>query len=260
MKVTTSDGVGLAVRVDGPAQGAPLLFLNSLGCDLSMWAPQVGALAETHQIIRFDTRGHGASDAPDGDYTLERLGRDALSVLDGLGVARAHICGLSMGGVIAQWLAVEAPTRVGSLILANTAARVGTVEAWQARLDTVLREGMAAIAETVLGRFFTDSVRAAEPALVADFRRILLATPPQGYAGCCAALRDADLRASMRLIARPTLVIGGRFDVSTPLAEAEALAAGIAGAGLRVLETAHLSNVEAPEPFAEAVRRHLEAA
>jgi 3-oxoadipate enol-lactonase len=260
MFVKTDDGIRLNVAIDGPENGEPLLFLNSLGCDLSMWDAQAGELAGRFRVIRFDTRGHGASDAPGGDYTLDRLGRDAVAVLDATGVEKAHICGLSLGGVTAQWLAINAPAYVNRLILANTAARVGTVESWQARLDTVKSEGMTAIADAVMGRFFCDAFRAAHPAIVETFHHILLRTAPQGYAGCCATLRDADLSRELARITVPTLVIGGRLDASTPLAQAEALANSIKGARLIVLDTAHLSNIEQPAAFTAAVIKHLETA
>jgi 3-oxoadipate enol-lactonase len=266
MFVKTDDGIRLNIAIDGSQNGEPLLFLNSLGCDLSMWDAQARELAGRFRVIRFDARGHGASDAPDGDYTLDRLGRDALAVLDAVvgvgkaGAERAHICGLSLGGVTAQWLAIHAPAHVNRLILANTAGRVGTAESWQARLDTVKSHGMTAIADAVMGRFFCDAFRAAHPDTVETFRHILLRTAPQGYAGCCAALRDADLSQELGRIRAPTLVIGGRLDASTPQAQAEALAHGIEGARLSLLDAAHLSNIEQPAAFIAAVMKHLESA
>jgi 3-oxoadipate enol-lactonase len=259
MFVTTNDGMRLKVTLDGPENGDPLLLLNSLGCTLSMWDAQVRILATRYRVIRFDARGHGGSDAPGGDYTLARLGRDALAVLDAAEAPRAHICGISLGGITAQWLAVHVPDRVRKLILANTAARVGSVEAWQARLDTVLGHGMDAIVDAVIGRFFSEPFRVASPMIVDLFRQTLLRTSPQGYAGCCAVLRDADLRAVLQEIDAPTLVIGGTQDVSTPLAEAETLVREIEGARLAVFDAAHLSNVEQPIGFADAIRNHLEA-
>jgi 3-oxoadipate enol-lactonase len=259
MFVTADDGMRFKVTFDGPENADPLLLLNSLGCTLSMWDAQVRILATRFRVIRFDARGHGCSDAPRGDYTLARLGRDALAVLDAADAARAHICGISLGGITAQWLAIHAPDRVRKLVLANTSARLGSAEAWQARLDTVLGHGMDAIVDAVLGRFFSEPFRVASPLTVGLFRQTLLRTSPQGYAGCCAALREADLRAHLRVIDAPTLVIGGAWDASTPLAEAETLARDIKGASLAIFDAAHLSNVEQPVAFADAVRNHLEA-
>jgi 3-oxoadipate enol-lactonase len=259
MIVTTDDGVRLHVRTDGPLDAPALLFLNSLGCDLTMWDGQVRALETRFRLIRFDARGHGCSDAPGGEYTLERLGRDALAVLNAVGVAGAHVCGLSLGGVIAQWLAVNAAGRVDRLILANTAARIGSEDIWRARRETVLTAGVGVIADGVIGRFFSERFRNAAPEIVETFRRILLETAPQGYAGCCAALHDADLRGDIGGIANAALVIGGAADMSTPPADAESLARGIPGARLTILETAHLSNIEQPEAFTAALLNHLEA-
>jgi 3-oxoadipate enol-lactonase len=260
MIVTADDGVRLRARTDGPVDAPALLFLNSLGCDLTMWDGQVRALKERFRMIRFDTRGHGGSDAPGGEYRLERLGLDALVVLDAVGAARADVCGLSLGGVIAQWLAIHAADRADRLILANTAARIGSEDIWRGRRETVLTEGVGAIAEGVIGRFFSERFRIAAPEIVEIFRRILLNIPPQGYAGCCAALRDADLRPDISGIASATLVIGGAMDASTPPAQAEALARGIPGAGLTILDSAHLSNIEQPDAFTAALLNHLEAA
>jgi 3-oxoadipate enol-lactonase len=259
MIVTVDDGVRLTARIDGPLGAPALLFLNSLGCDLTMWDGQARALVGRFRTIRFDARGNGGSDAPDGDYTLERLGRDALAVLDAAGAPCAHVCGLSLGGVTAQWLALNAGGRVDRLILANTAARIGSAEMWAARRQTVLTDGVGAIADVAIGRFFSERFRTAAPETVETFRRILLEASPRGYAGCCAALRDADFRAPVGGIASPTLVIGGALDVSTPPADAEALARAIPGAGLTILNSAHLSNIEQPEAFTDALLKHLEA-
>jgi 3-oxoadipate enol-lactonase len=258
MITTTEDGIRLQTALDGPVGAPPLLFLNSLGCDLTMWDAQVRALKTKFRVIRFDTRGHGGSDAPDGDYTLERLGLDALAVLDEVGVASAHVCGLSLGGITAQWLAIHAAGRMNRLVLANTVARIGSPEIWRARAETVLAQGMGAVADGAIGRFFSEPFRTTAPETAMIFRRILMETPPQGYAGCCATLRDSDLRCGLGGIISPTLVIGGTLDVSTPPAEAAALAREIPGASLVILDAAHLSNIEQPEAFNAALLTHLE--
>jgi 3-oxoadipate enol-lactonase len=257
MFVTVNDGVRLATRSDGPPDAEPVLFLHSLGCDLSMWEAQAQALAGPFRVLRFDMRGHGASGAPAGEYTMERLACDALAVLDAANAERAHVCGISLGGVAAQWLAIHAPDRVNKLVLANTAARIGTYESWQARRDAVLQQGLEAIADQVLARFFSEDFRAASPGVVDDFQRILRRTDPQGYTACCAELQRCDLRNELSRVTAPTLVIGGTLDGSTPPAEAQALASLITGARLVMLESAHLSNVEQPEAFNLEVSRHL---
>lgn len=250
---------GLYVRIDGPADAPPLLFINSIGCDHTMWDAQAAALADRHRVIRYDARGHGASQTPAGDYSLAQLGGDTLVVLDAAKAPRADICGLSLGGLTAQWLAIHAPERVGRLALANTAARIGSAEAWADRMDRVRQGGVQAVADMAMERFFAQDFRAAAPATVAEFRRRLIATPVDGYVGCCAALRDADLRPLLGRIAAPTLVIAGARDASTPPAQAEELAGGVAGASLVVLDAAHLSNIERPAEFTAALRQHLEA-
>jgi 3-oxoadipate enol-lactonase len=222
-----------------------------------MWDAEANALKQQFRVIRLDTRGHGSSSVPSGDYTLERLGRDVLVALDMVGVAQAHVCGLSMGGMVAQWLAVHTPARVDRLILADTAARIGTPESWQARRETVRAQGMAAIAEMAIGRFFSEEFRARAPDTVARFRRLLETTSPEGYAGCCAALRDADFSCELARIVAPTLVICGRLDISTPPSQAEALVQDIPEAELLLLDAAHLSNIERPVAFLEGMHRHL---
>lgn len=253
------DGTLLFARMGGPAEGPPVVLLHSIGCDGVMWDAQVEALRATRRVVCPDARGHGRSGAPSGDYGLEQLGRDLIALLDALDIARADICGLSLGGLTAQWLAVHAPDRVRRLVLANTAPRIGTAEAWQARADLVRAEGLAAIAELALGRFFSDDFRGRQPAAADAARRTLLATSPEGYAGCCAALRDADLTADLRRITAPALVIAGARDVSTPPAGVRAMAEALQHADYEELDAAHLSNLERPAEFAAALMRHLEA-
>lgn len=253
------DGCRLVGEAHGPVDAPALLFLNSVGCDRSLWDAQVAALSERFRCIVFDTRGHGASDAPQGDYTVAQLGDDALAVLDAAEAERAHVCGLSLGGLTAQQLALSAPGRVLSLTLANTASRIGSVESWAARRELVLAQGLEAIVDTAMERFFSERFRAANPAVVAERRRRLAAASVTGYAGCCSALRDADLTAGLSRITAPTMVIGGEFDVSTPPDQTAALAAAIPGARLEILPAAHLSNLEQPAAFTAALRAHLEA-
>lgn len=258
MRVTASDGAGLFVSDDGPREAQALVFLHSIGCDHGMWAAQAEAL-DGYRTICLDLRGHGASDAPAGDYTLDRLAGDVAEVLDALKLERAMVCGLSLGGIVAQALALNAPGRVAGLVLANTAARIGTAEAWADRAALVRAQGLGEIADMAMGRFFSDAFRAGQADVVAGFRDGLLATSMQGYAGCCAALRDADLRAEIGRIAAPTLVIGGALDVSTPPEQTRLLAASIPGAAYVELDAAHLSNIERPEAFTAALGKHLES-
>ena len=250
---TTSDGCRLAWRRDGTTGGTPILFANSIGTSLELWDPQIAALQNDFDIVRFDTRGHGRSDAPDGNYDLTTLARDVIAVLDAAGLDRANICGISMGGLTAMRLALDSPHRVHRLVLADTAARIGSAHSWEQRRDAVLTHGMAAIADAAMERFFSPAFREHRPETVTRFRRALLATSATGYAGCCAALRDADLTRDVNRIENPTLVITGLRDVSTTPAQMRNLAGAIAGSHVAELDAAHLSNVELPEEFSRQV-------
>jgi 3-oxoadipate enol-lactonase len=255
--VVVDDGRRIAIRIDGPADRPPLLLSNSLGTTFRMWDAQTPALSEAFRVIRYDSRGHGQSDAPAGDYTIARLAADALAVLDNLHIEMAAFVGLSKGGMVGQWLGAHAPERLNRLVLANTAAWMGPAQAWQSRIDTVMQDGMGAVTEAVLERWFTPRFRDAAPEAVAPVRDMLLATAPQGYAGCCAAIRDMDQRGSLSAIRVPTLVIGGLQDPATPPAKAEEIAAGVADSRLVMLDAAHLSNIEQPQAFTAAVLEFL---
>ncbi len=234
-----------------------MLLSHSLGTDMDLWMPQVPALAREFRVIRYDTRGHGRSSVPDGPYRLADLGADALAVLDACEVQHAHVCGSSLGGLTAMWLAVHAPARVTALVLANTAARIGTSELWSERIRFVLADGVGALAHNIRGRWFTTAFADAHPEVIARFARVLTETSPVGYAGCCAAIAATDLNHVLARIDARTLVIGGVDDPATTPADAERLCAGIRGAQLNLLAAAHLSNVEQPVEFTQAVRRFL---
>jgi 3-oxoadipate enol-lactonase len=230
--------------------GAPVVVLaNSLGTNLSMWDAQMPSLSARFRVMRYDTRGHGSSVISPGGYAVDTLGRDVLGLLDALNIQRAHFCGLSMGGAIGIWLALNAPKRIDRLALADTAARFGTAQKWNGRIDAVRRGGLGAIADGVLEGWFTPRFRERAPDAVARLRQMLLAAPVEGYLASCAAVRDVDLRSAIGRIACPTLVIVGTHDVPTPPAEGRALAERIAGARYVELDAAHISNVEAAERF-----------
>ncbi len=256
--VTLGDGCKLAYRFDGPDVAPVLMLSNSLGTAMTMWEPQMAAFTGRYRVLRYDTRGHGASDAPAGSYGLDRLGRDVIELIDALDLERVNFCGLSLGGMTGQWLGMRAPQRLDRLILANTSGFMGPPSGWDARIGTALSQGMAPLAEASLQRWFTPGFLAARPDLSA-IEAGLLATPPHGYAGCCAAIRDMDLRRFAALIATPTLVIAGSLDPATPLDHAQALVEAVPEARLSILQAAHLSNVERPGEFAEAVLSFLAA-
>ena len=212
--------------------------------------------AKSFRVITYDTRGHGFSQVTAGDYSIEQLGRDALAILDDAGVESAHVCGISLGGITAMWLGVHAPRRVRSLMLANTAARIGSVEMWTERIAFVRQQGMAALADMTMPRWFTDGFRAREPQTIEQFRAMVAACSPDGYLGCCAALRDEDLREAIadRL---PGAVHRGQADPATPPEALQFIHERIAGSRLVTFDAAHLTNVEQHEAFTDAVMEFI---
>jgi len=240
-------------RIDGPANAPVVMLSNSLGADLAMWEPQLTALVGRYRVLRYDTRGHGQSSTAAGPYTIEQLARDALVLLDALAIRRVRFCGLSMGGMIGQWLGLHAGDRLEKLVLASTAAKIGTAESWKARIDAVRNGGIESIADAVLARWFTPHFLTAAPDVVAKCRATMIAVDAGGYVGCCEAIRDTDLRDAVSGIGVPTLVISGTHDVSTPPTAARFLADHIEGARYVELPAAHLSNIEAAPAFTSAL-------
>lgn len=258
---TAGDGTRIAYRLDGPADRPVLALGNSIGTSLTMWDGQLPELIRHFRLLRHDTRGHGASGVPPGAYSLDRLGRDVLELLDGLRVERVHFLGLSLGGYVGQWLGVHAPRRLDRLVLSNTAAHLGPAPPWDERIAAVLQApDMTEIAETFLASWFPAPLLRAGGPPVEAFRAMLLATDRRGLAGAYAVVRDADLRRTIALIEAPTLVIAGRDDTVTSLAHGEQIAATVPGARLLALPAVHLPNVELPGAFAAAVIDFLTAA
>jgi 3-oxoadipate enol-lactonase len=242
----------LAGDVNGPAGAPALLLLHSLGTTRELWAPQLPEFVRHFQVIRADLRGHGQSSVLAGDYSIDELGKDALAILDAAGVRRANVCGLSIGGVTAMWLARYASDRVDKIVLANTGARIGTVQSWSDRIALVRSQGLASLTSTLRGRWFTESYCDRHPAVMQSYAAMLLATEPQGYVACAAALRDADLSSELPHISAPALVIAGDHDPAATVADAERLRDGLPRARLVRLPAAHLSNVEQPDAFSAA--------
>jgi 3-oxoadipate enol-lactonase len=256
--IVADDGTRLACRIDGPADAPTIILANSLGTDLHMWDPQVAALTERLRVIRFDARGHGESDAPPGPYTIEQLGRDLIAVLDDLDVERAHLCGLSLGGMVTLWVAARHPGRVRRAAFANTAARIGTTQGWEERIALVQADGMQAVREMVVARFLSAPFRSRNPHIVRWLGDTVEATPPAGYTGSCAALRDGDLHGLLATIRVPSLIIAADLDEATSMDEARSLHAAIAGSDLHIIKGAgHLSNVERPLEFNQALLAFL---
>ncbi|MBB5686339.1 3-oxoadipate enol-lactonase [Sphingobium boeckii] len=247
--VTMGDGCRIAYRFDGAPHAPVLMLSNSLGTAMAMWDVQMPGFRENFRVLRYDSRGHGLSDAPAGAYSVDRLSRDAIELLDALEIERVTFCGLSKGGMVGQWLGWRAPERLERLILANTSAYMGPPESWDERIRVISTSGTAAIADSVLQRWFRSNFLLHSADAIAPIRSMLLSTPAHGYAGCCAAIRDMDQRMVAKLIAVPTLVIAGTEDPATPISHAEFLADNIPGATLAVLEAAHLSNIEQPKAF-----------
>jgi 3-oxoadipate enol-lactonase len=232
---------------DGPPDAPVLVFANSLGTTLRMWEPQVSALGDRFRIVRYDHRGHGSSPVPPGPYTIDDIGADLLALLARLDVGRVNLCGLSLGGMAAMWLAAEAPQRVRRLALMSTSAALGPPSYWAERAAAVAAGGMAAITESVLARWFTPHFARQQPTTIDEMRRMLATTPTRGYAACCAALEHLDLVDRLPSITAETLVIAGAGDPATPPHHAERITASIAGARLVVVdEAAHLLNIERP--------------
>ena len=257
--VAMDDGCRIACDYR-PRDGAPVVVLSpSLGTSMQLFAPQMERLSQRFGVLRYAPRGHGASDVPLGDYSLDRLGRDVIGLFDALAIDQAHFAGVSLGGMTGQWLGYREPGRLLTLTLANTSAFMGPASAWAERIGNVRTNGMMPMIDPVIERWFTPKFRMRDPVRVEDIAAMLRGTDPAGYAGCCAAIRDMDLRPTARLISVPTLIIAGTKDPATPAAHAKFLAWEIPGSRLTELEAAHLSNVELPEQFTAHLMEFLEA-
>jgi 3-oxoadipate enol-lactonase len=247
-------------RFDGPDDAPVVVLSNSLGTSLEMWDDQIEALTQGFRVLRYDQLGHGRSPVPPGPYTVDRLGGELLVLLDELGLERVSFCGLSLGGMVGMSVASSAPERFDRVVLCCTSAYVGPPETWDERAAIARSKGCAALADAVMERWFTPRFRQEQPETVARIREMVAATPAEGYAACCEALRDWDFRERLGTVWTPTLVIVGEHDPATPPERGAELAAGIPGAGLEVIaDAAHLANVEQPEAFSRAVLAHLEA-
>lgn len=242
----------------GAAQAPAVVLINSLGSTLEMWEPQVAPLAVGHRVVRFDLRGHGRSPVPPGPYTLADLGADVVALLDRLGIERASICGLSLGGMVAMWLGAHAPERVDRLALCCTSAALGPPEMWRDRAALVRAEGTAAVADAVVDRWLTPGYAHAHPGERDRLRAMIAATPAEGYASCCAAIEHMDLDGALERIAAPTLVVAGADDPATPPDHGARIAARIPGARMAVVaDAAHLANVQQPGEITALLLRHF---
>ncbi|AUD00446.1 bifunctional 3-oxoadipate enol-lactonase/4-carboxymuconolactone decarboxylase PcaDC [Spirosoma pollinicola] len=255
MPTIVANSIPINYQLDGDTSKPVLVLSHSLGTDLSMWDAVLPLLLPHVQVLRYDTRGHGQSSVTSEPYSIDLLGADVIALLDALRLQEVCFCGLSMGGLIGQWLAIYHPERIKSLILSNTAAKIGTLENWSQRIDAVHRDGLAPLWPGVEERWFTKSF--SDKTTIDQVKTVFTSSSAEGYANACAAVRDADFREQLSEIALPTLVIAGTYDPATPLADGAFLADTIPGALLVELPTAHLASVEAPEAFVSAVLRLL---
>lgn len=257
MEMINCGGEAFEIQVDGPEDAPVLLLSNSLSSDLSMWDDQIPSWAKHFRVIRYNARGQGASVIGSVPYSMDRLGGDAVAILDALRVPRAHVCGVSMGGMVAQWLLTHAPQRIGRAVLANTAAYFGPASLWDGRIALARAEGMEATVEPTVKRWFPPAFHAAAPATIDRMRAMIRRTPVEGYAASCSAIRDMDQREAIKAVTIPTLVIIGANDPATTPADGLAIHAAIRGSRTVTLDAGHISNVEQPEAFTQAVAAFL---
>jgi 3-oxoadipate enol-lactonase len=255
--IKTDDGCMIHVEVEGPPNAPVLMLSNSLGTNLHMWDDQMPAWTGHFRLVRYDRRGHGRSSVPKGPYPMERLGRDVLAVIDALGIGKINWCGLSMGGMVGQWLGANARDRVEKLVLSNTSSYFADKALWEGRLRTVREKGLVAIVDANMERWFTKEFREKNPQAIARMREMFLSTNPQGYIGCGEGIRDMDHRPLLSKISAPTLVIAGKHDPATTLEANEFIRQHIPGAQIAVLDAAHIANLEQPQVYADTVLKFL---
>ncbi|MCF8104426.1 MAG: 3-oxoadipate enol-lactonase [Desulfohalobiaceae bacterium] len=245
----------LHFRLDGPEEGPVVMLSNSLASDLSMWDAQIPGLIEAgYRVLRYDSRGHGQSAVPEGPYSMEMLAADAAGLMDRLGLDRVDFCGLSMGGMVAQMLGSHYPQRLRTLVLSSTSAYAGPPENWDERIILVQKQGLQAVVDATIDRWFTRAGQEEMPLEMARVRNMILNTPVQGFCACCQAIRDMDQRDSIRSISAPTLVAVGEHDPGTPVSAAEFIHGQIASSQLKIFPgAAHLVNVEKADEFTRAL-------
>jgi 3-oxoadipate enol-lactonase len=258
--MTASDGCSIFYRFDGD-EGAPVVMLsNSLGATHEMWEPQMAVLTERYRVLRYDNRGHGQSDAPPAPYTMDRIATDAKELITELGLGSVLWCGVSMGGMVGMWLGANAPQLLKRAVLANTSPLIGPPEIWNQRIAMIENQGMDALSKAVIQRWLTAPYAAEHPDIAVKLTGMIANTPPHGYAGTAAAIRDMDLRELLPRVAVPVLVIAGSQDQATTVAMGEQIVAAVPGARFAILEAAHLSNIERADEFNKLIRNFFDAA
>ena len=259
MPTFTSNDAQINYQTFGDATKPALVFSNSLGTKFSMWQPQIEFFQKDYFVVCYDTRGHGGSTAPQGPYQLDQLGQDVIHLLNHLSIQKAAFCGISMGGLTGQWLAINHPERFNHVIVANTAAKIGQEQAWLERAALVRAQGLAPIASTAASRWFTEPFIQSNAAIVAELSNDLGAGSPEGYASCCEALAKADLREQIKSVLVPVLIVAGQQDPVTTVADAQAMQHSIVNSQLCEINASHISSVEQAEAFNQAVQAFLAA-
>lgn len=259
MPTFTSNDAQINYQTFGDASKPAIIFSNSLGTNFSMWQPQIEFFSQDHFVICYDTRGHGASSAPQGPYTLDQLGQDVVNLLDHLNIGKAAFCGISMGGLTGQWLAIHHANRFSHVVVCNTAAKIGQEQAWSDRAALVREQGLAPIASTAAGRWFTEAFVQSNPAMIAKLSNDLGAGSPEGYASCCEALAKADVREQLKDITVPVLIVAGQQDPVTTVADGEFMQQRITASQLFEINASHISNIEQPEAFNQALQEFVQA-
>jgi 3-oxoadipate enol-lactonase len=250
--------VEVAFTVDGPEDASTVVLSNSLGSTPAMWDPQFPALAERFRVVRYDHRGHGRSPVPPAPYELADLGADVIALLDRLGLEQVRWCGLSLGGMVGMWMAINAPERIDRLVLCCTSARLGPPEMWADRAATVRAQGVDAIADAGLQRWLSPGFIEREPEIAAGIRAMLVATPAEGYAACCGVIERMDQVPELGAIRAATLVIAAEDDPATPPEHGALIASTVPGAQLAVVKDArHLATIEQPAAMTELILGHL---
>lgn len=258
MPTADNGAVRIYYELSGVSQGEVLMLGNSLGSNLHMWNKVAPMFEAGHRVLRYDMRGHGGSSVPPDPFTIRDLGGDVLFLLEHLGIDRVHFCGLSLGGLVAMWIGIHAPERVGRMVLANTAAHIGTREMWEQRIAAIETSGMAPLAMATLDRWFTPRYRNQHPQEMDAIREMIAATHPKGYVACCGVLRDTDLSAGMVAIEAPCLVITGTHDPATPASDGRALHSVLRRSEYVELDASHLSAWERAAEFGDAVLEFIE--
>ena len=257
MPTFNSNGAQINYQTFGNVDKPAIIFSNSLGTNYEMWQPQINHFQNDFFVICYDTRGHGASSAPKGPYALEQLGQDVVNLLDHLNVEKAVFCGISMGGLTGQWLAIHKAKHFNKVIVCNTAAKIGQEQAWNERAALVREQGLQPIASTAAGRWFTEKFIQDNAAEVEKLQNGLAAGSAEGYASCCEALAKADLCEQLKDIAVPVLVVAGQQDPVTTVADGQFMVNQIKNSALFEINASHISNIECPDEFNQAVQQFI---